>query len=98
MTEQAVEYDDARGVSDRGVAGVGVLASAAALFSAAACCVLPRHFPEKSPAIFLQLILCKLISFSLILAVQGNQFRQLFMILDRLQVGARKLFVKLWFL
>ncbi|MFW2449373.1 MAG: hypothetical protein ACN4E6_18810 [Qipengyuania pacifica] len=41
MTEQAVEYDDARGVSDRGVAGVGVLASAAALFSAAACCVLP---------------------------------------------------------
>ena len=41
MTEQAVQYDDARGVSDRGVAGVGVLASAAALFSAAACCVLP---------------------------------------------------------
>ena len=41
MTEQAIQYDEPKSVSDRGVAGVGVLASAAALLSAAACCVLP---------------------------------------------------------
>jgi len=41
MTEHAIQYDEPKSVSDRGVAGVGVLASAAALLSAAACCVLP---------------------------------------------------------
>ena len=41
MTEQAVQYGEAKSVSDRGVAGVGMLASAGALLSAAACCVLP---------------------------------------------------------
>jgi mercuric ion transport protein len=41
MTEQAIQYDQTKSVSERGVAGVGVLASAAALLSAAACCVLP---------------------------------------------------------
>ena len=41
MTEQAIQYDEAKSVSDRRVAGVGALASAAALLSAAACCVIP---------------------------------------------------------
>ena len=41
MTEQTIQYDEPKNVSDRGVAGVVVLASAAALLSAAACCVLP---------------------------------------------------------
>lgn len=41
MTGQAIQEDESKNVSDRGVAGVGILASAAALLSAAACCVLP---------------------------------------------------------